>query len=251
MAYFAGGIQTRAICLQLVTNKHLPTTPRINATASPTLSRKTPIKARVRIRFAGWRFSLSARVHSFSPLVRCFPSSHLIIAMKLLLVLAALVAVSLASTITIEERVVGRNGGILFLTGQLGSVPTPVDPRSVRSYITETLAPVFGFTGRESFLHVKTNVDTRNNTHVFFQQFVEHHGSQLEVDGGEIIVHANEQGAVFAISSSVLAFHADAPYADVKVHHARTHQLAPRRWRVIAAAAAAAAASVSLISSRS
>ena len=105
-----------------------------------------------------------------------------------------------------DARVVGSEAGVPYaITGRLGRLSPSggVGELRMRDDVREAmtaLAPVFRVRSEELLLR-RSHQDERGHRHLRFQQML--HG--LQVVGGELVVHADETGAIYAINGSARA----------------------------------------------
>jgi Zn-dependent metalloprotease len=123
-----------------------------------------------------------------------------------------------------DARVIGsRKGGVpFFIRGTLGRVAKPAsDVREANEQAElktalRAMAPVFRLTGEQLELK-RVRVDEQGHRHLRYQQ-VE---SGLPVIGGELIVHMDEKGLIYAANGSARGGTASNPKATVSAEAAR------------------------------
>lgn len=102
-----------------------------------------------------------------------------------------------------DARSVGAEGGIpYFIRGELGRIDTGADARLLPGgpRMQESLrgiAPAFRLRGEDLVLS-RVKVDERGHSHLRFQQFK----NGLKVVGGELILHADTAGLIYAANGS-------------------------------------------------
>lgn len=121
-----------------------------------------------------------------------------------------------------DTVVLGKNGHAKYLASDLhlGAVSGDVSSDAVLSaYVHASLGEFLELEGTEVFVTKRTEFDPQANRHIVMQQ----HNRELEVDGGEIIIHMDNNGVVFAVTSSVLSDNIDStpaltvsPYTAIK-----------------------------------
>jgi vibriolysin len=122
-----------------------------------------------------------------------------------------------------DVRVVGSEAGIPYaVTGRLGQLPSAgrVGEASVKEGLHEAmarLAPIFRVEGGDLVLR-RTHVDERGHQHLRFQQTLQ----GLRVVGGELVLHVDETGNLYAINGTARAGEPVSSKASVSPEAART-----------------------------
>ncbi|WNG14137.1 peptidase M4 [Cystobacter fuscus] len=115
-----------------------------------------------------------------------------------------------------DVRVVGSEAGVPYaVTGRLGKLSSAgrLDAAGVKDELREVmahLAPIFRVDGGDLVLH-RSRVDERGHQHLRFQQTLR----GLRVVGGELVLHVDETGNLYALNGTVRPGEAAAPKASV------------------------------------
>jgi len=103
----------------------------------------------------------------------------------------------------VEAKLLNSFGRMNFVRGQLGKVDYTSDD-AVKAYIQRYVVPMAELTGNEVFALKSNFTDFVNDSHLKYQEYFVRDGAEVEVDGGELIVHVKPDGSVFAVNGDVL-----------------------------------------------